>query len=75
MIQWLLIFAVNVALDVVWAKYTIAVGARRPVVSSFWAFNIIVVGGVSTLMIVDNPYLLIPAAVGAYVGTYFTVKP
>lgn len=75
MIEWLLIFAVNAILDVVWAKYTLAVTARRPVLSGFWASGIVTVGAISIILYTANFWLIIPAAAGAFVGTYFTVKP
>lgn len=75
MIQWLLIFTINVALDVVYAKYTIATTARRPVEAGLWATAIILVGAASIVLYTNNYWLVIPAAAGAFVGTYYTVKP
>lgn len=74
MLTWLLIFILNLLLDIVYAKYTIEVQARRAGQAGLWASGIILTGGISILLYTQTPILLIPAALGALVGTYFTVK-
>lgn len=71
--QWLAIFSLNVFLDVIWAQYTIQTNRLNKVAASNWAVGIIVVGGFSILMYVNNPWCLIPAAAGAWIGTYITI--
>lgn len=71
---WLGIFVVNSILDVVYAKYTMAVQARATVAASNWAGCIILLGGVSILTYTHDPILILPAAAGAWFGTYWTVK-
>lgn len=73
MAMWLLVFFINALLDVVYAQYTIQVQARNAHQAGLYAFGIIVFGGVSILSYTQQPWLLIPAAIGAYVGTWVTI--
>lgn len=69
-----IIFLVNAMLDIVWARYTITIGQRRAIASANWAVAIILIGGVSILIYTHDPFLLFPAAAGAWVGTWITVE-
>lgn len=68
------VFLVNFVLDIVWAKYTINIQARNPHWAGLWAVGIIAFSGSSVLLYVSQPWLLVPAALGAYVGTVWTVQ-
>lgn len=68
--QCLLVFTVAVLLDIVWARYTRALTDMRRLEASAWSFMIIIGGGVQVVNYVHNRWLLIPAALGAAVGTY-----
>lgn len=61
-------------LDFVWAKYTLSVAKRRPAIGGGYAVAIMVFNGLVTLAYVGDPRLLIPAALGAFVGTYVGVR-
>lgn len=68
---YLLIFAVMFALDVVWAWYTAALVAKRPGAASSWASAITALSGINTVSFVHDPWLILPAMAGAFVGTAF----
>lgn len=68
------VFAAGVMLDVVWARYTIAVQARRAVVAATFAAAILLFGAVGVTAYVDDPIYLVPAIAGAFVGTYLAVR-
>lgn len=68
------VFVVNFALDIVWAKYTMNIQARNPHWAGLWAVGIIAFSGGSVLLYTSQPLLLLPAALGAYVGTVWTVQ-
>lgn len=70
----LLVFATALALDVVWARYTITASARRATHAAWWATAIAVLSGVTAYYVVHEPWYLAPTALGAWVGTYVTVK-
>jgi hypothetical protein len=64
-----LIFLVTFALDVVWARYTVALVARRIGPASMYAAGITALSGVCAISYVENHWMLLPAVAGAAVGT------
>lgn len=64
-----LIFAVTFALDVVWARYTVALVARRVVFASGYAAGITALSGICAISYVENHWMLLPAVAGAAAGT------
>ncbi len=58
------------ALDVVFARYALAVTARRPWWASSYAAVCLLLGGSVVVTYANDPIMLIPAAAGAFVGTY-----
>lgn len=65
----LAVFLVTFALDVVWARYTVALVARRIVSASLYAAGITALSGVCAISYVHEPWLLVPAVLGAAAGT------
>lgn len=72
--QWLFVAALTFILDIVWAKYTKYVAENRPVVAGLYAVGMYLLGGVTVLQYTQKPILIIPAAAGAFFGTYIGVK-
>lgn len=64
------VFALMVALDFVWARYTIALQTQKHGRASLHAGLIFMLNGVVTLAYVGSPLLLVPAVLGAVLGTY-----
>lgn len=62
------------AVDWAWARYAMALADRRAVASSLWAVAILLPSGWAIMSYVHDPMMLVPAAVGAFVGTYVSVK-
>jgi len=69
----LLVFGAVVLIDIVWTKYIAEVGAKRAAHAAFWSALIIAIGAFTTLSYVEDRTTLIPAIVGAFVGTYLAV--
>lgn len=61
-------------LDFVYAEYTKAAADRHVHTSSTYATCLIVITGLVTSEYVNDRSLLIPAAAGAYVGTYISMR-
>jgi hypothetical protein len=74
MIIWLAVFVASVFLDFAWAVYTRHLVARNPGMASFWSAVIVILIGVNTISYTADPWLLLPAASGAYIGTYFATR-
>jgi hypothetical protein len=73
-LKWLGVFALMFTLDVVWARYTLVVINNAAVKASFYATGIMILNGLTTIGYTSDPWLLIPAATGAWLGTFFAVK-
>lgn len=70
----LAVFACMFLLDFVWGKWTFALTDKRAVLSGVYASILIVLSGGAAIGYVDDPWMLIPAALGAFAGTYAAVK-
>ncbi len=70
----IIVFLAAIATDVTWAKYTIHTSKHRAWRSALWSVGIVLVGAVSIYAIAHSPWYVIPSALGAFVGTYFTVR-
>jgi uncharacterized membrane protein YfcA len=72
--QILLSFFGLVVLDFVWARYTITLVKKQAITSGGYAATIMLLNGIVTLTYVSNPWMILPAAAGAFVGTYLGGK-
>lgn len=72
-INWIAVFAATAFYDVIWAKYILHVSGKSRGPATLYAAGIILVGGFSTIEFTTNHWMLVPAALGAAVGTWFTV--
>lgn len=73
-LQGLLVFALSVAVDVFWTKYTLAVAAKQALRAAWWSAAIAGFGALTILSYMDDKRLLPFAVIGYFVGTYFAVK-
>lgn len=74
MIEAIAVFAAMAALDYVWAYYTRAIQAHAALSAASWAVGITVLSGIAQFGYIHNPWLLIPAAAGAFVGTFAAIR-
>jgi hypothetical protein len=74
MIKWLLIFAVTVVYDYVWAKYTKAVGDGKILRACLSSGVLFALGGVVIVEYTREPWLLTAAVSGAVLGTYWAMR-
>jgi hypothetical protein len=71
---WLVIFASMFALDFVWAFYMKAVQRSAAFSAASWAIAITVFNGAVQIGYIADHWLLVPAAAGAFIGTFFALK-
>jgi hypothetical protein len=71
----LFVFIDLIAVDFCWAKYTKKVSDSNAPRAAFWSMSIMILGAFAVISYMTNPWLLIPAALGAWCGTYMAVKP
>ena len=74
LLKWIGAFFGVMCLDFVWGKYIQATNGTNPLIAGLWAIPIFLLGGVITIGYISDPNLLIPAAFGAFAGTYLSVK-
>ncbi len=67
-------FWLMVALDYAWGRYTQALTARRASSAATWSVFLFLVGATVTQGYLENQWTLIPAAVGAWVGTWLSAR-
>jgi len=65
---------VTAVADVIWALYIAYVGERKEWHAATMASVIIFASGLNILFITENKWNLVGAIIGAFVGTYLTVK-
>jgi hypothetical protein len=73
-LQWLVAFLILTVTDVCWAKYTKNTAGDNAVSAANWAVCLFLLGGLAVVGYTTNPVLLIPSAIGGWVGTYIGVK-
>lgn len=71
---WFIVFTIAAMLDFVWAIYTRHIVARNAGLAAFWAMIVAALIGVNTISYTENNWLLVPAAAGAFVGTYLATR-
>jgi hypothetical protein len=69
------IFVALFIVDFAWARYIGSVKDGAPLRAASWAGFLYGMQALATISIVNDNYALIPAILGAFVGTYFGVRP
>lgn len=74
-LKCIFVFFDLIAVDFCWAKYTKHIADSKAMPAAFWSMAIMLLGAFAIISYMSNPILLIPAALGAWVGTYIAVSP
>jgi uncharacterized membrane protein YfcA len=67
-------FTAMVLLDLVWVAYTKKVIKNKPALAGMYASAIMLINAVVTISYVTDPWMLLPVALGAFVGSYVGVR-
>jgi hypothetical protein len=59
--------------DFVWARYIASISLGGPMVAGLWAAATIVLGAYIVVSYVGDRRLILPAGIGAFIGTYLAV--
>ena len=59
--------------DYIWAKYIASITTAEPLVAGLWGMATIVLSALVVLSYVNDKRMIVPAAIGAFFGTYFAV--
>ena len=74
MLTWLQVFFGLVVIDVLYAIYTKQVQKDNSILASLSAAVLYIISGLVVVGFVKDIWLLVPAGLGAFVGTYIGVK-
>ena len=74
MSEYIFAFVFMALVDLLYAKYTIYVGKQKAVSASTMAALILLFNTTVVVGVVHNFAVIIPAALGAFVGTYIGVR-
>jgi hypothetical protein len=74
LIKFIGVFVLTVIVDYAWSAYVQSVQVKSKLVASLWATTLMVLSGFVTVSFVKDPLLLIPAGLGAFVGTWISFK-
>lgn len=73
-VQWVGVAGAMFALDVVFAMYVIATSSKAAEAAAGWASAIVLLNGAVTLSFVRDRWMLVPAAIGAFAGTWSAIR-
>lgn len=71
--SYVLVFLAVALADVCWTKYFLEAANKNATKAAAWSAVIVLLGSYTTVEYVGNALLVIPAALGAFAGTYLTV--
>lgn len=72
--RWLAVFVMVVGLNYLWAVCVTHTAAGKAVRASLSASLLTALSAASTILYVQDRLMVIPAILGAFVGTYFHVR-
>lgn len=72
--EWLQVFGGLAVIDVLYAVYTKQVQNDKPLWSAMMASTMFLVNAFVVISIVGNHWLIIPAVLGSFIGTYAGVR-
>lgn len=70
--EYVLIFFGALILDYVWGKTVLAMAHSSAFSAASWGCICTMLTGLLTISYVSNPWLLIPAGIGAFIGVYIS---
>ena len=74
MLEYIIVFLSMFVVDVFYAIYLKSIENNKPIFASFMAMIVFFVASIATIGYIDNHWLLVPACLGAFAGTWFGMK-
>ena len=74
LMECLFVFVAMTASDFLWTKYIIATTGGLPLKAAIWSSSIILINSIAVCVYVANHWTIVAAALGAFVGTFISVK-
>ena len=73
-LQFILVLIAMAVADVCWTFYFIKINERKSIAAGVWGSLIYICGAFGVLSYTKDKTLIIPAVLGAFIGTYLTVE-
>ncbi len=73
-LKFLSVMVAMMLADVCWTLYFMKIAEKKAAQAAVWGSVIILFGAISTTSYVDDHSLIIAAVIGAFIGTYATIK-
>jgi hypothetical protein len=67
------IFIAAFVVDIVWVFYIRGIARLKTLVAASWAAVLALIGCFMVVSYVENPFYIIPVALGAFFGTYLAI--
>lgn len=71
---WAWVFVATALIDVLWTRCVAATADKKALPAASWGTALYVASSLVTLSIVADPLMILPGALGAFVGTYGAVR-
>jgi hypothetical protein len=72
-LNWILVFIATLLVDVAWTRYIAEAAAKKALPAASWSAAIVAFGAFNVVAYQTDRMLIIPAILGAFVGTYVAV--
>ncbi len=73
-LQALLVFGVYVVFDILYALYVLCVARKQALRASAISSALYSLGAYGVMTYLENPWYLVPLALGAFLGTFLAVR-
>jgi hypothetical protein len=73
-VMFFLVMCAMIVVDWCWAKYMKAAADKNAVWAAFWSASLIVISAFSVTQYIENHTMVLAAAIGAWIGTFYAVK-
>lgn len=70
----ILIFCIYAVIDWLYVKYTLAVTEHRAVLAASYGLLMHLIAAVGVISYTENHWLILPLALGSWVGTYLSIR-
>jgi uncharacterized membrane protein YfcA len=74
MIEWIVTFFALFFTDILYIYYLKSVNEEKPLLSSIWGVAVFLIASVAVINYTTDHWLLIPACLGAFFGTYIGMR-
>lgn len=73
-LNWIKVLLAMTLADICWAQYFIKIQEKKSIPAGLWAILIYMFGALTITSYLQDTSMIIPAAIGAFLGTYLTVE-